>query len=93
MTTTEMDESKQFTINELFDNPDLINQADNNLECKVDMNLGSMVITDTDTENETYLNIYDNGVLYRDNYSNIIHIYQMDTPVELDNELDCVYFD
>ncbi len=93
MTTTETDGSKQFTISKLFDNPDLINNADNNLECNVDMNLGSMVITDEDTENETYLNIYDNGVLYRDNYSNTIHIYQMDTPVELDNEFDCVYFD
>ena len=79
------------TIMELFYDPTLLEKNSKHFKASYDGTF-RVLIENTETEYEVHLKMYDNGTLYTDNYSNTVAVYPEDTPIEIDDELNCIYF-
>lgn len=77
------------TIDELWDNPSMFNS--NEFTCEKSADVSQLTISNEDGY-ETYLQLKTNGVLYTDNYSGNVYVYQNETPIKLDNFDHAIYF-
>ena len=64
----------------------------NGFTCEKSTDVSQLTISNEDGY-ETYLQLKTNGILYTDNYSGNVYVYQGETPIKLDNFDHAIYFD